>query len=56
MFQDWYDPIPYRESIEEALDILKEDLPRALVQVVAMFDITPLPDMSTGIDCDILHR
>ena len=51
----FYDPEPYSEQIQEGLDVFHDQLPRALINVVVMFDITPLPDMTTGLDCDVLQ-
>ena len=31
-------------------------MPRALVQVVTMFDVTPLTELSTGLVCDLMQR
>ena len=43
-------------NIKTALDTLKANIPRTLVQVVTMFDVTPLQNFSTGPVCDAMHR
>ncbi|ELU12863.1 hypothetical protein CAPTEDRAFT_198659 [Capitella teleta] len=50
-----YDPVAHRDGIEAALDELHANLPRALVQVVGMFDITTLTELSTGELCNMLQ-
>lgn len=42
-------------SFERALLKLKEEMPRAVVNLVSMFDVTPLPEFSTGLVCDLLQ-
>ena len=54
--QEFYSPEAYRNGIEAALDLLHAELPRALVQVGVMFDVTPLTEFSTGPLCDLLQR
>ncbi|CAH1796942.1 unnamed protein product, partial [Owenia fusiformis] len=53
--QDYYSAARYVEEIQNSIDHLFENSPRTLVNVVPMFDITPLPEMSDGIMCDTLH-
>jgi phospholipase B1 len=55
LFIQNYQPEAYRDGIQAALDEMHNRLPRALVQVVAMFDITPLTELSTGGLCDLLQ-
>jgi phospholipase B1 len=50
-----YQPPAYRDGIEAALDRMHSEMPRTLVQVMAMFDITPLTELSTGSLCDLLQ-
>jgi phospholipase B1 len=50
-----YHPEAYRDGIEAALDEMHRVMPRTLVQVMAMFDITPLTELSTGGLCDLLQ-
>ncbi|ELU12865.1 hypothetical protein CAPTEDRAFT_198661 [Capitella teleta] len=50
-----YHPEAHRDGIEAALDELHANLPRALVQVVGMFDITVLTELSTGGLCDLMQ-
>ena len=54
--KDDYNPVAYTNNIKTALDSLKASLPRTLVQVVTMFDVSPLQNMSTGLVCDTMHR
>lgn len=55
MRQDYYQPEAYRDGIKAALDVMHASMPRTLVQVVAMFDVTPLTELSTGALCDSLQ-
>ena len=55
-FQNQYGPEKYIENVEGALDILLEHSPRTFVNLVPMFDVTPLTNLSSGPLCDILHR
>jgi len=41
--------------IERALDYLQANVPRALVNLHPMFDITPLPSMSDNFICDVFQ-
>jgi len=40
---------------ERALVYLKENMPRTIVNLVSMFDVTPLQNMSRNILCDLLQ-
>jgi hypothetical protein len=42
-------------SFERALLMLKAEMPRTIVNLVSMFDVTPLPSFSTGLVCDLLQ-
>ena len=55
MFQDSYNPEAYRDGIQAALDKLHAEVPRALVNLVIMFDITPLTNISTRPLCDAVQ-
>ena len=48
-------PENYRDHVQEALDILHASVPRALVNLVLYFDVSPLTNISTGIICDAIH-
>ncbi|KAI0237110.1 Phospholipase B1, membrane-associated [Lamellibrachia satsuma] len=48
-------PGKYAENIMKALDLLQKEVPRMLVQVVAMFDVTPLRFIQDGFLCEILQ-
>ena len=50
-----YLPEKYRDGIQEALDILHNNTPRALVNLVVMFDITPLKNSSEDFICDAVQ-
>ena len=54
--QEEYNPETYRDGIQDALDVMHAELNRTLVQVVLMFDISPLENVSTGVSCDAVHR
>ena len=48
-------------DIKSALDYLYANVPRAIVQVITMFDISPLIDMKSGdagrdIICNTMHK
>jgi phospholipase B1 len=52
---DYYSPEAYRDGIQKALDVMHQSMPRTLVQVVTMFDVTPLTELSTGAACDLMQ-
>ncbi len=45
----------YKNHIQSALDILHAQLPRTFVNVVSIFDITPVAAMANGIMCSAVH-
>ncbi|KAK2194108.1 hypothetical protein NP493_2g07027 [Ridgeia piscesae] len=45
----------YAENIMKALDVLQKDVPRMLVQVVVMFDVSPLRFLQDGFLCELLQ-
>ena len=49
-------PEKYAENIMKALDLLQKEVPRMLVQVVVMFDVTPLRFIQDGFLCEILQE
>ena len=53
--QDDYNPDNYLANIETALEKLRASMPRTMVHIVAMADVTPLANFSTGLVCDIAH-
>ena len=55
IFQGIHDPIAFRLNMEEALTKLYQ-VPRMLVQIVPVFDISPIRNVSTGQACDFLHK
>jgi len=40
----------------KALDVLQKDVPRMLVQVVVMFDVSPLRFLQDGFLCELLQE
>ncbi len=50
-----YSAESYVQHIRNALDILHEEIPRALVNVVTYYDITPVTSLSDGLICDAIH-
>jgi len=45
----------YYTGFEMALTMLVQEMPRTIVNLVSMFDVTPLQNMSTGLACDLLQ-
>lgn len=50
-----YSAEAYYAWFESALTMLREEMPRTIVNLVSMFDVTPLPSFSTGLVCDLLQ-
>jgi len=50
-----YSKEAYYAFFESALTTLKAEMPRTIVNLVSMFDITPLPSFTTGLACDLLQ-
>jgi len=50
-----YSKEAYYAFFESALTTLKAEMPRTIVNLVTMFDVTPLPSFSTGLACDLLQ-
>ncbi|ELT96572.1 hypothetical protein CAPTEDRAFT_188389 [Capitella teleta] len=50
---DRYDPVIYEKNIEEAMQKLYDNVPRVFVNLVAMFDVTPLRNLSVTVICEI---
>lgn len=55
LIQDAHSPDTYIQRVQEALDILRENVPRALVNVVPYFDITPVKDMGDSFMCKAIQ-
>ena len=53
--QETYMPDAYVAGITEALDRLHADMPRAIVNLVVMFDISPLTNISDRLLCDAVQ-
>jgi len=51
-----YSPENYVSHIRAALDILHQELPRTFVNLVTLFDVTPVANMARGIICEQVHR
>ncbi|KAI0237112.1 Phospholipase B1, membrane-associated [Lamellibrachia satsuma] len=49
-------PEQYAENIMQALDLLQKNVPRMLVQIVVMFDVSPLRFLQDGFLCGILQE
>jgi phospholipase B1 len=45
----------YYARFEQALTTLSDNVPRMIVNLVSMFDVTPVQNFSTGIPCDLLQ-
>ena len=50
-----YSPAAYKAKFEEALDTLALNVPKLFVNLVAMFDVSPLTNFSTSVLCDLLQ-
>ena len=48
-------PENYRDNVQASLDILHASIPRALVNLVTYFDVSPLTNISDGLVCDAIH-
>jgi phospholipase B1 len=51
-----YSPENYGLRFREAMDILYAEVPRLYVNLIVMFDVTPLTNFSRGFSCDLLHE
>ena len=56
LFQERYSAEKYVENIKMVLDLLLSEVPRMLVNIVPMFTITPLKQVTKGRGCDIFHK
>jgi len=50
-----FSPENYGAKFREAVDILHANVPRLIVQLIVMFDVTPLANLSTGLLCNALQ-
>ena len=53
--QERFSPAKFTSDFRSALDFLKAEVPRMLVNLVAMMDITPLPDIKPGWYCSAMQ-
>lgn len=49
-------PERFVEFYRIALDKLHAEVPKAFVQIIPMFDVSPIRHLSTGFVCDIVQR
>jgi phospholipase B1 len=48
-------PALFYYEFERALVYLKANMPRTIINLISMFDVTPLQNMSRGIVCDLMQ-
>ncbi|XP_060552278.1 phospholipase B1, membrane-associated-like isoform X2 [Ruditapes philippinarum] len=51
-----HQPSSYLAKVEEALDILHQNIPKAFINLVQIFDITPLARVSQGFFCNLITQ
>jgi len=51
-----YEPHQFTQSLQEALDVLHKEVPRAFVNLVETIDVSVLNDLSKGFMCPLLHH
>ena len=54
--QTIYSPTNYVKKINETLRILYDNIPRAFVNLVEIFDITPLAKVAQGFLCTLVTK
>ncbi|XP_067940985.1 phospholipase B1, membrane-associated-like [Watersipora subatra] len=54
--EDAYSHATYQHHLNETLNYLRDNLPRTLVNVVPMLDLTQLSEMNGELVCGLLHR
>ena len=54
-FQEAFSAANFAANIQEALDILHAHVPKAIVLLSNIFDITPLPAFSDNLICDLVQ-
>ena len=42
-------------NVAQALDIIRDNIPRAYVNLVEIFDISPVAGLGNGIICSLVH-
>jgi phospholipase B1 len=54
---DWtnFNPVAYGRQVRAAVEILFNELPRVFLNLVPMFDVSPLNELSQNIICDTLQ-
>lgn len=51
-----FEPANFSRGLQEALDVLHAEVPRAFVNVVETLDVSVLTDLSKGFMCPLLHH
>ena len=54
-WQTFHNARSYATALKTALDMLHAEVPRMLVQIVAMFDVSPVRLIADSMSCDFLH-
>jgi phospholipase B1 len=54
--RDKHVPSAYINYIRDALDLMQQEIPRALVSLVSVLNIGDLRDMNVGLACSELHK
>jgi hypothetical protein len=54
--QPGHSPDDYYNNHVEAVTILRDNLVRTIVNLVPMFDVTPLPDLGDRLICPTIQR
>ena len=54
--QEAHSAANYTQNIQDALDILRDNVPRAYVNLVEIFDISPIAGLGNSMVCDWVHR
>ena len=54
-FQDNYLPPVYARKIADALDIMQDYIPRAIVNVVVMLDVSVVSEVNHSPWCPLIH-
>jgi len=53
---EFYSPEQHRTFIQTALDMLHDEMPRALVNILPIFDMQHISDLGNGFSCALVHR
>jgi len=51
-----YEPHQFKQSLQDTLDVLHANVPRAFVNLVETIDVSVLSDLSKGFMCPLLHH